>query len=71
MNWEQIQRDWHLFKGKVRLNWVKLTDADLMRINGSRDELVGRLQERYGFARAEAEHEIDAWLRTQKPVHAA
>jgi len=69
MNWDQIQAHWMQFKAKVRKNWVKLTDEDLTRIGGRRDELVGRLQARYGFAKSEAEREIDAWMKTQR--HAA
>jgi len=63
MNWDQIQADWMQFKNKVRRNWVKLTDEDLTRIGGRRDELARRLQARYGFAKAEAEREIEAWMK--------
>jgi uncharacterized protein YjbJ (UPF0337 family) len=66
MNWAQIQSDWMQFKDKVRVNWVKLTEDDLIRISGRREELARRLQARYGFARAEAEREIDAWMKTQR-----
>jgi uncharacterized protein YjbJ (UPF0337 family) len=66
MNWEQIQGNWIQFKNNVRTNWVKLTDEDLTRIGGRREELARRLQARYGFARAEAEREIDAWVKTQR-----
>ena len=66
MNWDQIQVDWVQFKGKVRSNWIKLTDEDLTRIGGRRDELIRRLQARYGFAKAEAEHEIEAWMKAQR-----
>ncbi|MGD0332193.1 MAG: CsbD family protein [Xanthobacteraceae bacterium] len=66
MNWDQIQVDWVQFKGKVRSNWIKLTDEDLTRIGGRRDELVRRLQARYGFAKAEAEREIEAWMKAQR-----
>jgi uncharacterized protein YjbJ (UPF0337 family) len=66
MHWDQIQVNWMQFKGKVRDNWVKLTDEDLTRIGGRRSELAGRLQARYGFAKAEAEREIEAWLRAQR-----
>ncbi len=65
MNWDQIQVDWVQFKGKVGSNWIKLTDEDLTRIGGRRYELVRRLQARYGFAKAEAEREIEAWLKAQ------
>ena len=66
MNWDQIQGDWMQFKNKVRMNWVKLTDEDLTRIGGRREVLARTLQARYGFARAEAEREIDAWMKTQR-----
>jgi uncharacterized protein YjbJ (UPF0337 family) len=66
MNWDQIQIDWVQFKGKVRSNWIKLTDEDLTRIGGRRDELIRRLQARYGFAKAEAEREIEAWIKAQR-----
>jgi uncharacterized protein YjbJ (UPF0337 family) len=66
MNWDRIQLDWMLFKDKVRNNWVKLTDEDLTRIGGRRQELVERLQARYGFAKAEADREVEAWVRAQR-----
>jgi uncharacterized protein YjbJ (UPF0337 family) len=69
MNWDQIQGNWVLFKANVRGNWVKITDEDLTRIGGRRDELVKRLQARYGFGKGEAEREIEAWVKTQR--HAA
>jgi len=57
------------FKGRVRENWVKLTDEDLTRIGGRREELIRRLRARYGFAQAEAEREVEAWMKAQR--HAA
>ena len=69
MNWDQIQVNWVQYKGEVRKNWVKLTDEDLTRIAGRRDELVSRLQARYGFAKPEAEREIEAWTKARR--HAA
>jgi uncharacterized protein YjbJ (UPF0337 family) len=69
MTWDQIEGNWLHFKDRLRHNWAKLTDEDVTRINGRRDELAARLQERYGFARSEAEREIGAWIRCQR--HAA
>jgi uncharacterized protein YjbJ (UPF0337 family) len=66
MNWDQIQGNWMQFKAGVQGNWVKITDEDLTRIGGRRDELVKRLQARYGFSKNEAEREIDAWVKTQR-----
>jgi len=69
MNWDQIRGNWMQFRSEVRMNWVKLREEDLTRIDGHREVLARTLQARYGFARAEAEREIDAWLKTQR--HAA
>jgi uncharacterized protein YjbJ (UPF0337 family) len=66
MTWDQIEGNWLHFKDRLRHNWAKLTDEDVTRINGRRDELAARLQERYGFARSEAEREIGAWIRSQR-----
>jgi uncharacterized protein YjbJ (UPF0337 family) len=66
MNWDQIQVNWMQFKGEVRNNWVKLTDEDITRIAGRRSELASRLRARYGFAKAEAEREIEAWIKAQR-----
>jgi uncharacterized protein YjbJ (UPF0337 family) len=62
MNWDRIQGNWKQFKGKAQQQWGKLTDDDLDVVEGKREELVGRLQQRYGYARDQAEREIDSWL---------
>jgi uncharacterized protein YjbJ (UPF0337 family) len=62
MNWDQIEGVWKQSKGKFREKWGKLTDDDLEVIAGKRDQLVGRLQERYGIAREEAEKQADAFV---------
>jgi uncharacterized protein YjbJ (UPF0337 family) len=61
MNWEQIKGEWNQFKGRVKQQWGKLTDDDLTRIEGRRDELVGRVQERYGYEKDRAEREVRDW----------
>jgi len=63
MNWDIAAGNWKNFKGKVRDQWGKLTDDDLTRIEGSRDQLLGALQRRYGIARDEAERQIRDWER--------
>ena len=63
MNWDQIQGKWKQMKGSAKQQWGKLTDADLEVINGQRDILIGKLQERYGFAREEAQKRADEWLK--------
>jgi len=64
MNWDQVQGNWMQFKGRVKAKWGKLTDDDLDVIDGKRDQLVGRLQERYGIAREQAERDIETWAKT-------
>ncbi len=58
MNWDRIEGNWKQFKGKVKENWGKLTDEDLTVVAGKRDQLLGKLQERYGFAKEQAEREL-------------
>jgi uncharacterized protein YjbJ (UPF0337 family) len=58
MNWDIIKGNWHQTKGKVKEHWGKLTDDDLTRIAGERDQLAGKLQERYGIAREEVEQQL-------------
>jgi uncharacterized protein YjbJ (UPF0337 family) len=62
MNWDRIEGKWKQSKGKFREKWGKLTDDDLDVIGGKRDQLVGRLQERYGIAKDEAERQADAFV---------
>ncbi|MEZ6137575.1 MAG: CsbD family protein [Pirellulaceae bacterium] len=58
MNWEKIEGNWKQFAGQAKQQWGKLTDDDLAVIDGKRDELAGRIQERYGCAKDEAEQQI-------------
>jgi uncharacterized protein YjbJ (UPF0337 family) len=64
MNWDRIQGNWKQFKGKAQQQWGELTDDDLDVVEGKREELAGRLQQRYGYARDQAEREIDSWLES-------
>jgi len=64
MNWDRIEGNWMQFKGQVRQQWGKLTDDDMELVKGKRIELAGRIQERYGVAREQAEREIESWLKT-------
>ena len=66
MNWDEIAGKWKQSVGTVKEKWGKLTDDDLTAINGQREQLVGRIQERYGIAKAEAEKQADEWSRAQK-----
>jgi uncharacterized protein YjbJ (UPF0337 family) len=61
MNWDRIEGQWKQMKGSVKERWGKLTDDDLNVIGGKKDQLVGRLQERYGIAKDEAQTQVDEW----------
>jgi uncharacterized protein YjbJ (UPF0337 family) len=58
MNKDILKGKWMQIRGDVKKNWGKLTDDDLMKIDGDRDKLLGTLQERYGYSREQAEREI-------------
>ena len=61
MNWDQVEGKWKQMKGAARQKWAKLTDDDLEFIAGNRDQFAGRLQERYGIAKEEAERQLTDW----------
>jgi len=65
MNWDQMEGKWKQMKGVVRKQWGKLTDDDLEFMAGSKDQFVGRLQERYGIKKEEAQKQADEWLQAQ------
>ncbi len=58
MNKDQMSGNWKELKGKVKEQWGKLTDDDLTAIEGQHDQLTGRLQQRYGIAKEEAEKQV-------------
>lgn len=58
MNWDQIKGNWKQAKGQAQQKWGKLTHDDLDVIEGRREELVGKVQERYGIAKEEAEKQV-------------
>lgn len=66
MNWDQIAGKWSQLKGEIRQRWARLTDDDLEFVAGSRDKFVGRLQERYGIVREEAERQINEWAKAAR-----
>lgn len=61
MNKDEIGGNWKQFKGKAKEKWGKLTDDDMTVIEGKRDQLVGKIQERYGYAKDQAEKEVGDW----------
>jgi len=63
MNWDLIEGKWKEIKGQVRSKWAKLTDDDVEAVGGKKDELIGRVQQRYGMHRDAAEAEVDSWIK--------
>lgn len=61
MNQDKIGGNWKQLKGKAKEKWGKLTDDDMTVIEGKRDHLVGKIQERYGYAKDQAEKEVTDW----------
>jgi uncharacterized protein YjbJ (UPF0337 family) len=61
MNWDRIEGNWKQVTGKAREEWGKLTDDDLQVVAGRRDQLAGKIEERYGIAKEEAEKQLAAW----------
>jgi uncharacterized protein YjbJ (UPF0337 family) len=67
MNADVLKGQWHQLKGEVKSRWGKLTDDDLDQASGDAEKLIGRLQERYGYARDQARREVDDFF-LQHPV---
>jgi len=65
MDWNRIEGNWKQAQGKNKEKWGKLTEDDLTKINGQREQLEGILQQRYGLAKDMVRKDIDAWLKSQ------
>ena len=65
MNKDILEGKWKQLKGSAKQRFAKLTDDDWQYVNGAKDRLVGRIQERYGIARDDAERQADEWWRAQ------
>jgi uncharacterized protein YjbJ (UPF0337 family) len=64
MNWDQIEGNWKKLQGRARERWGDITDDDLQRVKGKKDQLIGKLQEKRGMARDEAEREVESWANS-------
>ena len=62
MNNDILKGRWNQVKGEIRTKWAKLTDNDMMQIQGEAEKLIGKLQERYGYKREQAERELNDFL---------
>ena len=63
MNSDQLQGKWRELKGAVKERWGKLTDDDLDVISGQQEQLIGRIQNRYGVAKEAAQKQVEEWMK--------
>jgi len=61
MNRDQESGEWQRWRGKVKEKWDDLTDDDLDKIEDKRDQVIGKIQQKYGIAKREAEKRVDQW----------
>ncbi|MBY6241949.1 CsbD family protein [Methylosinus sp. Sm6] len=64
MEWNQLQGNWKQVKGKIKEKWGDLTDDDLTKIEGNREQFEGALQSRYGKSKEAVRKDVDEWLKT-------
>lgn len=68
LNWDTIRGNWNQLKGQIKQEWGRFTDDDLMQLKGHRDELVGKVQERYGLTKEAAERQVDEWANRHQEI---
>ena len=66
MNADVLKGRWNQVKGDIRSRWGKLTDDDMMQIQGDTEKLIGKLQERYGMKREQAERDLNEMLNQRR-----
>jgi uncharacterized protein YjbJ (UPF0337 family) len=71
MNWDRVQGQWKQLKGKIKTKWGRLTDDDLDVIAGQKDQLIGKIQERYDSRKDEAQKQVEEWNATLVDENAA
>ena len=68
VNKDQFEGNWKQFKGDLKKQWGKLTDDDLLIIEGNYDKFEGRVQERYGEKKEEVKRWTDEWFKKRHPI---
>jgi uncharacterized protein YjbJ (UPF0337 family) len=66
MNQDILKGKWKQMIGGLKQKWADLTDDDWKHIEGDKDKLIGKIQERYGYAREQAHREVDQYLKEQE-----
>jgi uncharacterized protein YjbJ (UPF0337 family) len=64
MNGDKFKGQWKQLKGEVQKQWGKLSDDDYHKIQGDKEKLIGKIQERHGQTREQAEQEYNNWYRS-------
>ena len=65
VNTDQLEGKWMQLKGEAQRQWGKLTNDDLDVVKGDAKKLAGKIQERYGKTREEAEKEVELWIENR------
>ena len=65
-NWDNIAEKWNQIGDEVKKQWGMFTDDELVEIDGDREILAGKIQEKYGIAKALADRQIDKWTHKLK-----
>jgi uncharacterized protein YjbJ (UPF0337 family) len=68
VDWQEVYEQWPQLKGSARVRWDRLSNTDLDKVGGIRDQLVGMVEERYQESRDEAERACDEWVASLPPV---
>ena len=68
MNWDRIEGNWKQVKGKVKEQWGKITDDEIDKMAGKRDQLLGKIQNSYGIGKDEAEKQVTDWESRQREL---
>ena len=63
INSDVLKGKWQQLKGEARIQWGRLTNDDLDQIQGNIEKLAGKLQERYGYQREDADREVEDFVR--------
>lgn len=68
MSWDKFAGQWKEASGKAKQEWGMLTDHDLTEIDGKQDQLVGKIQEKYGISKSDAEKQVDEFMGASPPT---
>jgi uncharacterized protein YjbJ (UPF0337 family) len=59
MSWDVVKGQWKQIKGSIKNRWGRLTEDEILQLEGDKDRLAGKIQEKYGIGKNEAMKQID------------